>query len=156
MTRHPSLRELSRDHYFALEQALRLRRAQAESLAPAVDAFLEFWRTQMRQHFREEQEVLLPVFARYRPPDDPAAVTVLVQHVEIARRVMDLRARRDDLDLAHALGGLIEQHVRHEEQVLFPAVETALPEEALADLGARVAAFHRDERTPGCGRAPAP
>jgi len=156
MKRHPCLQELSRDHYFALEHALRLRRAQAEGLAAAVDPFLEFWRTQMRQHFREEQEVVLPVFARHRPADDPAVVAVLVQHVEIARRVMDLGTARDDLDLAHTLGHLIEEHVRHEEQVLFPAVEAALPEAALHDLGARVAEYHRRERTPGCALAPDP
>ncbi len=61
----------------------------------------------MAHHFRQEEEVLLPVFVRYRPADDPVIVTVLVQHVEIARRVMEPSAQKKlsgAVAVAHGLG----------------------------------------------------
>ncbi len=156
MERHPSLQDLSRDHYFTLVQAQRLKRAEQATVHTVAAEFLRFWRDQMVHHFRQEEEILLPVFVRYRPADDPAVVTVLVQHVEIARRVIDLSAREglpDRVAVAHDLGELIDQHIRHEERVLFPAIEAVLPEQELAEFPARMASFDRDEgfnRIRGC------
>jgi hemerythrin-like domain-containing protein len=147
MKRHPVLQDLSRDHFFALEQGQRLRRAQADTLATAVDEFLRFWRGKMVHHFREEEEVLIPMLARHRPADDPAVVTVLVQHVDIARHAIDLESSRRDVPVAHSLGELIDRHVRHEESVLFPMIEVVLSEDELTDLGARLIAFDRAEGT---------
>lgn len=156
MERHPSLQDLSRDHYFVLAQAQRLKRVEPDTVNAIIDEFLSFWRDQMIHHFRLEEEVLLPVFTRYRPADDPNVITVLAQHLEIARRVMDLSAQKEALrgvEMAHDLGGLIDQHVRHEERVLFPAIEKSLPEQELAALPTRIAAFDREEgydRILGC------
>ena len=147
MKRHPVLQDLSRDHFFALEQGQRLRRARDDNLTAAADAFLRFWRGDMVHHFRQEEEVLIPMLARHRPSDDPAVVTVLVQHVDIARHAIDLEPGRRNLPAAHSLGELIDRHVRHEESVLFPMIEAALPEEELTDLGTRLIAFDRVEGT---------
>lgn len=145
MKRHPVLQDLSRDHYFALEQGQRLRRVQMDDLDAVSDGFLQFWHGKMVHHFREEEEVLLPILARYHPSDDPAVVTVLVQHVDIARYAIDLESARRNVAIAHNLGALIDRHVRHEETVLFPIIETALPQAELTDLGARLTAFDRAE-----------
>jgi iron-sulfur cluster repair protein YtfE (RIC family) len=37
-----------------------------------------------------------------------------------------------ELDDLHALGERLHQHIRHEERVLFPLIEEALPPEELA------------------------
>jgi len=145
MKRHPVLQDLSRDHYFALEQGQRLRRAQVDGLDAISDGFLKFWHGKMVHHFREEEEVLLPILARHRPSDDPAVVTVLVQHVDIARYAIDLESGRRDITIAHSLGALIDRHVRHEETVLFPMIETTLSQAELTDLAARLTAFDRVE-----------
>ena len=145
MKRHPVLQALSRDHYFALEQGQRLRRVQMVDLDAVTDGFLRFWHGKMVHHFREEEEVLLPILARYRPSDDPVMVTVLVQHVDIARHAIDLETDRRDVAIAQSLGALIERHVRHEEAVLFPIIETTLPQAELTALGARLTAFGRAE-----------
>jgi hemerythrin-like domain-containing protein len=141
MKRHPVLRALSRDHYFALEQGQRLRRVQADNLDAVSDGFLQFWRGKMVHHFREEEEVLLPMLTRHCPADDAAVVTVLVEHVDIARHALDLESRPRDLARARRLGALIDRHVRHEETVVFPMIERTLSEAELADLGSRLASF---------------
>ncbi len=68
MKRHAGLRRFSDDHHQGLVNARRLKRAAAgeeTELADAAGDFLEFWRRDTRLHFREEEEVLLPVLARH-------------------------------------------------------------------------------------------
>jgi iron-sulfur cluster repair protein YtfE (RIC family) len=39
-----------------------------------------------------------------------------------------------ELDDLHALGDHLHQHIRHEERVLFPLIEDALPDDELGQL----------------------
>ena len=68
MKRAPELRELSDHHHRGLVRARRLRRAatgdEANPPEETAEAFLEFWQERTTAHFREEEEVLLPVLAR--------------------------------------------------------------------------------------------
>jgi hemerythrin-like domain-containing protein len=68
MKRHPNLRPFSDDHHQGLVNARRLKRAASGEEPNATNAahdFLEFWRRDTSLHFRKEEEVLLPVLARY-------------------------------------------------------------------------------------------
>jgi hemerythrin-like domain-containing protein len=142
MKRHPALRELSSDHHQGLVQARRLVNAAdtGQDVEQTARDFLVFWREHTARHFREEEEVLLPAYARYADPSDPAAVRVLVDHVHIRRHTADL-----DRQLARSepsagtmrlIGEMLRAHIRHEEDVLFPMIEQALPEVELAALPA--------------------
>jgi len=146
MKRSEFLQALSRGHHQGLYVALRLRRATSASAVEARRVFLEFWRTEGRQHFRVEEDVLLPAYARHRPVDDPAIVRVLIEHVDLRRRATEFEAS-DSPSLAalHELGERLEQHIRHEERVLFPAIEAALPRAELSELALAL------ERAEGAG-----
>ena len=137
MKRSEALAHLSRDHHQALFVAQRLRRAGPETAAAARDAFLEFWATEGRQHFRDEEEILLPAFARHEPPTHEAVVRVLTDHIDLRRRAGDLASDStpspDDL---RELGDRLHAHVRHEERVLFPLIEAALSTDELIELAA--------------------
>jgi hemerythrin-like domain-containing protein len=137
MKRHPALAPLSRDHHHALVLAQRLRRAGEQDAADAAAAFLGHWMEDERLHFRLEEEVLLPAYAAYGDPDHPAVVRTLLDHVRI-RRDVDRLADGADPELLHELGGRLADHVRLEENELFPLVERTLPEPALAVLGERL------------------
>lgn len=99
MKRHPSLRDLSVDHHHGLVYARRLLKAdalRADDRAEVVGRelvgdFLRFFAEQTNRHFREEEEVLLPAFARYGDPTHPSVVRMLVEHVHIRRLVSDLQ-----------------------------------------------------------------
>ena len=136
MKRDPALTTLSHDHHQALFQALRMKRVGEVDRAEVVEGVLTFWVGGGARHFRIEEELLLPAFARHRPPDDDRVVRVLIDHVWIRERI----DRATELDLAEIreLGERLEKHVRHEERVLFPAIEEALDEGELAALGARI------------------
>src|SRR5689334_22301146 len=116
MKRSDELASLSREHYAALAVALHLRRATPEDAERARAAFGQFFETEGRAHFRAEEELLLPAFARYAPCDDPDIVPVLVEHVDIRRRAHDVATADLVVEDLHELGSLLEAHVRHEER----------------------------------------
>ena len=140
MKRSEELAPLSRDHHQGLFAALKLRRATTVDAPEARAAFLAFW-VEGRRHFAIEEELLLPAYARHGPADHEAVVRVLVEHVDLRRRAADVE--RDDapaLEALHELGDRLQAHIRHEENVLFPLVENALPQDELVELGAEIAA----------------
>jgi iron-sulfur cluster repair protein YtfE (RIC family) len=145
--RTSALAPLSRDHHHGLFVAQQMRRATDESAPEARSAFLAFWESEGRTHFRVEEEVLLPAFARHGPADHPAIVQLLVDHVEIRRRADDLRAERGEplVELVHDIGDRLHRHIRHEERVVFPLIEEAVPEPELSDLAAGVQQAERSQ-----------
>jgi hemerythrin-like domain-containing protein len=161
MKRHPALRSLSSDHHQGLVQARRLVKAaegtaapksdttaahdQAEVLARVAQGFLAFWSEHTTRHFREEEEVLLPAFARYGDPSNEVVIRVLVEHIQIRRLVDDLQHQvgqgEPSAETMRAIGEMLRRHIRHEEDLLFPLIEVVMPEEELAALPSRLAAF---------------
>jgi hemerythrin-like domain-containing protein len=144
--RSDELAPLSREHHQGLFLALQLRRATEQTGDAARAAFLEFWRAEGAHHFHVEEEVLLPAFARYGPPDHEAVVRVLVEHVDLRRRAQELAEHEAAPPRTlHEFGDRLKAHIRHEEDVLFPLIERTLPATALAGLGVAIerAEHHR-------------
>jgi iron-sulfur cluster repair protein YtfE (RIC family) len=147
MQRSEALAALSREHHHGLVVAQRLSRATPNGAAEARGEFLAFWSADGRHHFRAEEEVLLPAFAEHAPADHEAVVRVLVEHVELRVRAGRLAADpAPPLEALHELGRRLHDHIRHEERVLFPLIEEALPGPELARLPE---ALERAERGEG-------
>jgi hemerythrin-like domain-containing protein len=71
---------------------------------------------------------------------------VLTEHVDLRRRAIDLEANeRPEVDQLNELGERLQRHIRHEERVLFPKIEAAIPEGELGDLAEAI------ERAEGSG-----
>lgn len=138
MQRSEELSPLSREHHQALALALRLRRCEDDDVVELRAAAAAFWVSDGQAHFRAEEEVVLPAGAPYVAPDDPDVVRVLVEHVQLRRRFAAV-ADASPADL-RALGELLHDHVRHEERVLFPRLEAAMPADELAAVGAALQA----------------
>jgi iron-sulfur cluster repair protein YtfE (RIC family) len=136
--RHRALESLSRDHHHALVVAQRLKRATEPAADEARSAFLDYWEADGREHFREEEEVLLPALARFADPEQPVIARVLIDHVRIRRFAAEL-ADAPPVATLQGLGEELEQHVRREERELFPLIERAMPEGELVALAARLA-----------------
>ena len=64
MRRSEALKPLSHDHHQGLYVALQLKRAGPDTAAEAREAFLDFLGREAA-HFRAEEELLLPAFARH-------------------------------------------------------------------------------------------
>ena len=136
MKRSPALVPLGHDHHRALEAALRLRRATAETLAEDLSYFREFWAGHaQRQHFEIEEELLLPAITGDEEWD-AMANRVRREHEQI-REWAETAAGVDD---AHALGELLNDHVRFEERELFEFLESRLTQAELDRLGREIEA----------------
>ena len=149
MKRAPELRDLSDHHHQGLVQARRLRRAATGEVASALEetseTFLEFWQEETTAHFREEEEVLLPVLTRYRGGigGEPIA-EMLAQHAQIRGLVMELsdelRNKALKPETLQRIGEVLETHIRLEEREVFPMIEEVLAEEGLKEVAGRLKA----------------
>ncbi|MGH9779336.1 MAG: hemerythrin domain-containing protein [Candidatus Acidiferrales bacterium] len=171
MKRHPSLHALSEHHHHALVQALLIRRAvypesrkagrragekprqRRAALRRVARDYLRFWQTTGHLHFREEEEVLLPALARHVALDtEPAVTRMLAQHALIRGGIEQLAAKlaanRNLEPELTALGQLLHDHVRLEENQIFPRIEAALGEKELRRLGRRLSRLHGPPRRP--------
>jgi hemerythrin-like domain-containing protein len=147
MKRSEALKLLSHQHHQGLFAALQLKRAGQDTAEEARQAFLDFYEQEGARHFRAEEELLLPAYARHTEPERPEIVRVLTEHVDLRRRGQDLEARADAAPEAlRELGERLERHIRFEERELFPMIEAALPDDELERLGA---AFARAEAGDG-------
>jgi hemerythrin-like domain-containing protein len=155
MKRHPSLHPLSQHHHFALIQALEMRRAaeapgdkRAAAVARQAEKFVRFWHKTGRTHFREEEEVLLPAYARHTRLDKDAEVMkILADHAEIRAAVADFEMRIAAKNPIQAeelarLGKLLHDHVRLEENEVFPRIEKTLGDEQLNTMGRGLTRLH--------------
>jgi iron-sulfur cluster repair protein YtfE (RIC family) len=151
MKRSDALAILSRDHHHALVVAQALRRADPDTAAAARARFLDFWETEGRRHFQQEEEHLLPAFAAHGDPRHPLVLQVLGDHVAIRARAARLATVSGtpppsanpgtpptDLQDLHELGQALADHVRLEERQLFPLIEQAMPADELLTLARRL------------------
>jgi iron-sulfur cluster repair protein YtfE (RIC family) len=146
MKRATELKSLSEDHHHGLVHARRLRRAasgEGDALADAARGFLGFWQAETSGHFRKEEEVLLPVYARHggNLARDPV-LQMHSQHAGIRGLVMQLsdevRGGYVRPKTLREIGEGLEAHIRLEERELFPMIEESLSEVALGELGSRL------------------
>jgi hemerythrin-like domain-containing protein len=149
MKRHQSLYPLSHDHHHALVQALNLDKAGAggdqAGVREAAARFAGFWKSDLQRHFAQEEQIVLPLLAKYKASDAAEIRDTLEQHSAIVRMIGELNeklALQEETIEASLLANLAEslrRHIRYEESELFPAVEATVPEEELWLMNMRLA-----------------
>lgn len=136
--RHESLQPLSRHHMIGLHTALKLKRTGTEESRISMEEILEdaksFWKQGGGEHFREEEEILLPTYAEYADINQPVIVELLIEHVKIRSQMNRLLKKELSIQEIQELGVLLEEHIRKEERIIFPMIEKALPEEKLKEI----------------------
>ena len=155
MKRHPSLHPLSQHHHFALIQALEMRRAaeapeekRNAAVQRQADKFIAFWHKTGILHFREEEEVLLPAYARHvRLDQDAGIMRLLADHAEIRATVQVFEERRAkklpiEVEAMARLAKLLHDHVRLEENEIFPRIERVLGDANLDAMGHGLTRLH--------------
>lgn len=160
MERHEALKDLSRDHHHALARAQELRRAGTEEgrfeADEAARRFLVFWDEEAALHFREEEDVLLPIYQRRKAIlADDAVREMLADHAwfrdEVPRLRRALDAGEDVTDRVHAIGRRLHEHARLEERRIFEDVQEVLTDDDLDDLLERGRAFREQHRPEAIG-----
>lgn len=136
--RHEALKPLSQHHMAGLHVALKLSRAGTDKSRLTINEIIRdaevFWIPDGSDHFREEEDILLPVYAKYEKVDTETITNMLVEHVLIRSKMQQLLEKELSVEEMQGLGTLLEKHIREEERVIFPMIEQALPEEELCKL----------------------
>ncbi|GIP34476.1 hemerythrin domain-containing protein [Paenibacillus sp. J2TS4] len=151
LSRHEAMRPLSRHHHHALVMVLNIRKtltnegtAEDKAVKALRAKLLQFWETGGQEHFREEEEILLPAYSRYAPIHQEEIIEMLMEHVQIRALIAAISDEEGDLVVhMRKLSEVLEQHVRREERVIFPMMEAALPEEELKKLAPYFHEFHK-------------
>ena len=139
--RHDSLIPLTHDHHHTLAQARRLKdlgkiddETQRRNVA---NDFVNFYFGRAVRHFHEEEELFFAPLV-----DEPEARDLVVRAVSDHLRLhalvrtikRQLSAGEADPVVLGQISDLLTEHVRFEEQELFPLIERLIPEENLVDL----------------------
>ena len=95
MKRHRALVPLSHDHHHGLVQARRLRRAAQEAdparRLQAGAEFVAYFSNEGAAHFRDEEELLLPLLADRADPSRSLLLTIAEEHATIRALVQQIR-----------------------------------------------------------------
>lgn len=152
MRRHRALAPLSREHHFALRLAGRLQKKrclpQASSIEPTTTELVEQVRAafagELDRHFALEEDVVIPRVYGRDIELDALCTDVVRQHAEMRAMALEVQAASlsDDArdEILARLGDVLEEHVRHEERLVFPRIEAVLDDSALAALAERTSA----------------
>jgi iron-sulfur cluster repair protein YtfE (RIC family) len=148
MKRHKSLVPLSRDHHEGLLLAQRVKKGK--SVAPQSDwpeeresqrdRVVDYFDTQLAQHFQAEEEVLFPLADQYLPEEEKVTSLLRKQHGQIRSLVSELRAAGGVQleNLLLRLVNVLEEHIRKEERVFFQHIQKGVPEEVLERCGEKI------------------
>ena len=141
--RHETLIPLTHDHHHALAQARRLEHAAASEdgadRLTAANDFLNFYFGRAVRHFHEEEELFFAPLIDDPEARDPVLRAVsdhLRLHALVRRVKRGLSRKSVDTEVLRRISELLTEHVRFEEDELFPLVERLIPEEDLQDLAA--------------------
>jgi hemerythrin-like domain-containing protein len=150
LKRHASLQPFSRDHHLGLVRAQQLIRSasgDATQRRAAVRAFVDAWEQEIRDHFADEERLLIGLIA----PGHERRLRE--EHAELARLAQEAPARAQSpdpqRDWTERLGKLLNDHIRWEERELFPAVETSASPETLEAIATETARVEQTRRRSG-------
>lgn len=139
MKRSEALKPLSHEHHHALFVAKVICDQGGEG--DSRERFLEFWRSESEEHFRVEEEILLPGSGLPGPDQDEEVARMLSDHLAIRRGAASLSADQASPAEIVELAERLRAHVRFEERELFPRIERELAPEALERLAGQLEPF---------------
>ncbi|MBX3117455.1 MAG: hemerythrin domain-containing protein [Fimbriimonadaceae bacterium] len=114
MKRHKVLQPFSRDHNVGLVLARHLiQNPKQETLAKCV----QVWDDEMKNHFEEEELLLVPMASI------AMSARLFKEHEDIRETIESARAGTLPEAKIRDLGKKLREHIRWEENELFPAVE---------------------------------
>ena len=122
MKRHPALIALSRDHHTALVWAKRAQRSREADSTVLMAQLITVFDGELDPHFRTEERDILPVLERQ---GHHTLVAQTLEEHRILRAEVD-KMRTGCAESLISFGAALVAHVRFEERIMFPAVESAL------------------------------
>lgn len=138
MKRNEHIAPLSRDHHLGLLFCWKIK----EGLRRKVDTarlmkyVRHFWSAHLQQHFDEEEALLFVL------PGDAFCERARQEHRQIAELINSTGSPEKDLALLGELAQQLDNHIRFEERILFPHLETSLSPDLLQNIGDKLHHLH--------------
>ena len=153
MKRHHSLIPLSHDHHSGLVLAQRLilgRSAAPRSDWPTdrrqqVSRVIEFFNTDLRQHFEAEEEHVFPAAVEHVRGGADLARQLVEEHDDMRARIRGLE--KDPItrleERLSSFGDCLKKHIRKEEGILFERIQEEMDPADLEAIGVRLRTLYR-------------
>lgn len=135
MKRHKSLINLSHDHHHGLMLAQLIKKDAPEykdlpnDTDGKVKHVIDSWRNELKFHFENEENVLLPAIVGKNEEIDNLIEEILSEHKLIENLVLGLAKSSNVVSDLNELGLILENHIRKEERQLFHLIQTHFPNE---------------------------
>lgn len=139
---------LSKDHHFSLLLVWKIRQDLAANVVGKdIGSYvLEFFRDNLQEHFKEEEQF---VFSKL-PCDDPLRKQAENEHKNIYLLIESIRENDSDKDLLKQFADSLEAHVRFEERVLFNHLQETLKPEELEEIFVEIEAHDNSPKQRNC------
>ena len=142
--RDPRLIWLSRDHHEGLLIGWKIRQGLAYKVAAAriVDYVLNTFAAELEPHFAEEEDL---IFSRLDKRDELRS-RAEGEHAVIRDMMGKLRSPEvNTVAVLHEFADMLQAHIRFEERILFPHVESIIPAEDLDAIGRQLESDHANK-----------
>lgn len=135
MQRAVPLQPLSRQHKSALMTCLLIRKGVSKqaSVKDMSEFLVRVWKEELSAHFDQEEKVLLPLL-RTSPEGGQYANAIERDHDLWRSAMPHLEQANLNSRLIGNLADQLEQHIRFEERIVFPFLETTVDAAKLASL----------------------
>ena len=129
LRRHPALVSFSKDHHFGLLLIWKIRQGIRKAIENKriIDYVVFFFKEDLRNHFREEEETIFILLA----PTDVYRKKAEAEHQLIYELVKTLEVPGADEVLLSQFADLLESHIRFEERTLFNHLQKVTEEHVL-------------------------
>ena len=139
--RHDTLIPLTHDHHHTLAQARRLqdisKLEEVSDRRNVANDFVNFYFGRAIRHFHEEEELFFAPLVDH-PEARDLVIRAVSDHLRLHAMVRSVKRQISDGEadpkLLSDISSLLKEHVRFEEQELFPLIERLVPEDELQDL----------------------
>lgn len=93
----------------------------------------QFFQQDLLQHFVKEESMLAQV-EPYHPEIEKLAAEIKAEHLQLKTLFVNLTNDLDIKNSMHILGIALEAHIRKEERILFPLIQTHCPASILDNM----------------------
>ncbi len=136
MKRNENIVKLSRDHHASLLFCWKIRQGLKHhiDLDRMINYVKYFWTQHFGPHFGEEEAFL------FAPLKDEKVQKAIDDHKKIRGfiEVLNVSHLQDRGENLLKLADMVDEHVRYEERILFPHLESALSDEQLTQIGTQI------------------